>query len=173
MLDSVTAPFPECVKLLVENIQLDPGFKDFFQWTLQNNVPVVVLSSGMVPIIRALLNKLIGPDSEKIEVVANEVKPRPGKKIEDENGWDIEFHDASGFGHDKSLTLKPYAQLPENERPVMFYAGDGVSDLSAARESDLLFAKKGKDLVNYCVREEIPFTVFEDFRSIHQTVKDI
>jgi 2-hydroxy-3-keto-5-methylthiopentenyl-1-phosphate phosphatase len=26
----------------------------------------------------------------------------------------------------------------------MFYAGDGVSDLSAARETDLLFAKKGR-----------------------------
>ena len=25
----------------------------------------------------------------------------------------------------------------------MFYAGDGVSDLSAAQETDLLFAKKG------------------------------
>jgi len=26
----------------------------------------------------------------------------------------------------------------------MFYAGDGVSDLSAAKETDLLFAKAGK-----------------------------
>jgi 2-hydroxy-3-keto-5-methylthiopentenyl-1-phosphate phosphatase len=26
---------------------------------------------------------------------------------------------------------------------MMFYAGDGVSDLSAAKETDLLFAKKG------------------------------
>jgi hypothetical protein len=26
----------------------------------------------------------------------------------------------------------------------MFYAGDGVSDLSAAKETDLLFAKKGR-----------------------------
>lgn len=49
----------------------------------------------------------------------------------------------SGFGHDKSLTLRPYAQLPADKRPTLFYAGDGVSDLSAARETDLLFAKKG------------------------------
>ena len=49
----------------------------------------------------------------------------------------------SGFGHDKSLTIRPYAQLPADQRPTMFYAGDGVSDLSAARETDLLFAKKG------------------------------
>ncbi|KAF2752742.1 hypothetical protein EJ05DRAFT_481044 [Pseudovirgaria hyperparasitica] len=173
MLDSVTAPFPECIDLLVKNIKLDPGFKDFFEWTLENNVPVVVLSSGMVPVIRALLKNLIGPDSEKIEVVANDVKARPGKKIDEENGWDIQFHDESGFGHDKSLTLRPYGQLPDDIRPIMFYAGDGVSDLSAARESDLLFAKKGKDLINYCVREEIPFTVFADFKSIAAKVKEI
>jgi 2-hydroxy-3-keto-5-methylthiopentenyl-1-phosphate phosphatase len=51
--------------------------------------------------------------------------------------------DSSHFGHDKSLELRPYASLPASERPIMFYAGDGVSDLSAAKETDLLFAKKG------------------------------
>ena len=49
----------------------------------------------------------------------------------------------SGFGHDKSLTIRPYANLPADKRPTLFYAGDGVSDLSAARETDLLYAKKG------------------------------
>ena len=49
----------------------------------------------------------------------------------------------SDFGHDKSLTIRPYANLPADQRPTLFYAGDGVSDLSAARETDLLFAKKG------------------------------
>lgn len=48
----------------------------------------------------------------------------------------------SGFGHDKSLEIRPYAALPD--RPIMFYAGDGVSDLSAAKETDLLFAKAGR-----------------------------
>lgn len=64
----------------------------------------------------------------------------------------------SHFGHDKSLTLRPYAQLPAEERPTLFYAGDGVSDLSAAKETDLLFAKKGHDLIEYCVRGEFEQT---------------
>jgi 2-hydroxy-3-keto-5-methylthiopentenyl-1-phosphate phosphatase len=50
----------------------------------------------------------------------------------------------SGFGHDKSLEIRPYAGLPAEERPTLFYAGDGVSDLSAAKETDLLFAKAGR-----------------------------
>ena len=52
----------------------------------------------------------------------------------------------SGFGHDKSLEIRPYANLPVEERPVLFYAGDGVSDLSAAKETDLLFAKAGRGM---------------------------
>lgn len=55
----------------------------------------------------------------------------------------------------------------------MFYAGDGVSDLSAAKETDLLFAKKGHDLITYCVRESVPFTIFEDWTQILSTVKDV
>jgi 2-hydroxy-3-keto-5-methylthiopentenyl-1-phosphate phosphatase len=50
---------------------------------------------------------------------------------------------SSHFGHDKSIEIRQYAKLPDSERPTMFYAGDGVSDLSAAKETDLLFAKKG------------------------------
>lgn len=93
-MDSVKKPYPECIQYLVDNIKLDPGFNDFFKWCVQNNIPVVVLSSGMVPIIRALLKNLVGPESEdKIEVVANDVKARPGKSIDQEGGWEIEFHD--------------------------------------------------------------------------------
>ena len=78
---------------------------------------------------------------------------------------------------DKSLTIRPYREHfeknPNEPRPTMFYAGDGVSDLSAARETDLLFAKKGHDLVVYCEREGVPFSVFEDWTSILETTKAI
>ena len=45
-------------------------------------------------------------------------------------------------GHDKSLEIRKYSSLPNC--PTLFYAGDGVSDLSAAKETDLLFAKADK-----------------------------
>ena len=49
----------------------------------------------------------------------------------------------SDFGHDKSRAIRPYNKEPQGQRPELFYCGDGVSDLSAARETDLLFAKHG------------------------------
>jgi len=93
MMESVTAPYENCIELLVKNIDLDPGFNDFFRWSQAENIPIVVLSSGMEPIIRALLQKLVGPDSNKIEIVANDVVAKRGKSINDEDGWDLKFHD--------------------------------------------------------------------------------
>ncbi|ORX96904.1 HAD-like domain-containing protein [Clohesyomyces aquaticus] len=174
MMDSVTKPYNECIQYLVNNIKLDPHFTKFYEWALENNIPVVVLSSGMEPIIKAILKNLLGPSADKMEVIGNFVKARPGKTINEERGWEIEFRNPeSGFGHDKSIELRKYSSLPESVRPTMFYAGDGVSDLSAARETDLLFAKKGHDLISYCARENVPFTVFEDWYTILEKCKEI
>ncbi|KAK3943347.1 HAD-like domain-containing protein [Diplogelasinospora grovesii] len=175
MMDSVKTPYNECIETLLKNITLDEGFKEFFYWARENNVPIVVLSGGMQPIIRALLAHFLGQEeADSLQIVSNDVAVRPGKSsINEEGGWHITFHDDSGFGHDKSIEIRPYANLPDGERPVLFYAGDGVSDLSAAKETDLLFAKAGKDLVTYCETEGVPFTTFNDFSEILATVKDI
>ncbi|PWW77752.1 hypothetical protein C7212DRAFT_313919 [Tuber magnatum] len=167
MLDSVPTPFDECVKILCDNIRLDPGFKEFYAWCRDEKIPVIVLSSGMEPIIRALLTKLVGPTADEIKIVSNQPKIFP------DGTWTIDYHDDSDFGHDKSLAIRPTANLPKEDRPILFYCGDGVSDLSAARETDLLFAKVGHDLITYCEREGSPFTVFSSFTDIHRDIKDI
>ena len=177
MMDSVDTPYPECIRLLCQNVKLDPGFNKFYKWSREAKVPVIVLSSGMVPIIRALLMELVGPTAQDIEIVANDVMDKPPKTKDQPGGWDCKFHDDSSFGHDKSLTIRPYARYfaehPDEPRPTMLYAGDGTSDLSAAKETDLLFAKRGRDLVTYCEREGIPFTIFNDWTTILETTKDI
>ncbi|KAA8644567.1 putative Phosphoserine phosphatase [Aspergillus tanneri] len=174
MLDSIKAPYDECIEVLLKNIKMDPYFLEFYNWAKENNVPIVIMSSGMIPIIRALMEKFLGQAlDDHLHIVANSVESRDGKDINTEGGWQIKYHDDSHFGHDKSLEIKPYAAMPASERPTLLYAGDGVSDASAASETDLLFAKKGKDLVTICKRQGRPFTVFEDWRSILATSKDI
>lgn len=93
-------PFPECIKTLTDSIQdprlplivdicLDPGFAAFYDWTLKTHVPLIVLSSGMEPIIRALLEKLIGPKAQNIPILSNNVETLT-------NGlWRIVFRDES------------------------------------------------------------------------------
>lgn len=92
MLDSVTTPFNECIDILLKEIELDPGFKEFYDWAQENNVPIVILSGGMQPIIRALLDKLLGTGWD-IQIVSNEVVAREGKTLNEKGGWRIDFHD--------------------------------------------------------------------------------
>ncbi|RDA85882.1 hypothetical protein CP532_2724 [Ophiocordyceps camponoti-leonardi (nom. inval.)] len=172
MMDLISAPFDECLALLLRHVRLDPGFRQFYAWARANNVPIVIISGGMQPVIRALLRNLLGPGASDIQVISNDIRPRsPGSSINEPNGWTIQFRDETAHGHDKSVEIRKYSSLPN--RPVLFYAGDGVSDLSAAKETDLLFAKADKDLVTYCEREEVPFVTFRDWTSITQTCKDI
>jgi 2,3-diketo-5-methylthio-1-phosphopentane phosphatase len=94
MLDSISLPLNECIAALLQNIALDEGFKEFYTWARENNVPVVVLSGGMKPIIRALLAHLIGEDEVRmLPILSNDVTPRPGKRLEDEGSWEIVFRD--------------------------------------------------------------------------------
>ncbi|KAK6506404.1 hypothetical protein TWF506_011314 [Arthrobotrys conoides] len=173
MLESINHPFAECIDLLKSKIPLDPGFKAFYEWCKSQGIPVIVVSSGMQPIIKALLlNYLNDPSAaEELEIFANDTE------FADDGSWKIKWrHPESGFGHDKSITIKKYisdAAYPEGKRPHFFYCGDGVSDLSAARETDLLFAKKGMDLVTYCEREGVPYTTFTDFQDIWDGVRDV
>jgi 2,3-diketo-5-methylthio-1-phosphopentane phosphatase len=143
MLDSIPNPFNECIETLKRNMKLDPHFVEFYYWAQGHNVPIVVLSSGMKPIISGLFESLLGHKSDGLTIVSNDVESRGGRDINTPHGWQIKYHDDSHFGHDKSLEIKPYAALPDGERPILLYAGDGVSDLSAAAETSLLFAKKG------------------------------
>jgi 2,3-diketo-5-methylthio-1-phosphopentane phosphatase len=94
MLDSVTTPFDQCTDTLLKNITLDPGFKAFFEWARENNVPIVILSGGMTPIIYALLAHMLGSDAaDTLQIVSNDVAPREGKSINEVGGWHIVFHD--------------------------------------------------------------------------------
>lgn len=95
MLDSIDTPFDECIAALLQNIQLDPGFRAFFDWARANNMPIVVLSGGMEPIIRALLAHYLGEaEAATMQIVSNNVAPSaPGKSINEKGGWKIVFHD--------------------------------------------------------------------------------
>jgi 2,3-diketo-5-methylthio-1-phosphopentane phosphatase len=93
MLDSIPTPFDKCTEILLEQIDLDSGFRAFYDWARANNVPIVILSGGMTPLIRALLDKLMGEDSSWMQIVSNEVGARSGKHINEEKGWEIVFRD--------------------------------------------------------------------------------
>jgi len=172
MLESIHTPFNECIELLKKNIVFDPGFKEFFKWCKANGVPIIIVSSGMTPIIRAVLSNLIGEeDAQTIDIISNEIK------IEADGSWSIIYrHPTSGFGHDKSQAILPYRDLPH--RPTLFFFGDGVSDMSAARHADCLFVKDDKeeghnDLAVYVKKENIKHVLIKTFADAMPLVQSI
>ncbi|ODV66881.1 hypothetical protein HYPBUDRAFT_166799 [Hyphopichia burtonii NRRL Y-1933] len=127
MLESIPTPFPECVEFLLQHIKLDPGFKQFYEWAESHQIPVIVVSSGMKPIIHALLKKLVGEEAIKnIEIISNDVEIHDAK-----GGWEIIYKDpTSDFGHDKSNSIKEYLKIHNYSAnpPTLFYCGDGRID---------------------------------------------
>jgi 2,3-diketo-5-methylthio-1-phosphopentane phosphatase len=94
MLDSVSLPLDQCIAALLENIRLDEGFKEFYEWAKEHNVPVVVLSGGMEPLIRALLGHLLGEEEvRELVIMSNGVVAREGKEVNGHGGWEIEYRD--------------------------------------------------------------------------------
>jgi len=174
MLESVVAnghTMDECKEVLKKNIKLDPGFKDFYRWCKANDIPVIIVSSGMEPVIRAVLSNLVGEeDAKEIEIISNDVEIQPDGK------WAIKYrHPSSGYGHDKSQAILPYRALASP--PTLFFFGDGVSDMSAARHADVLFVKvkdNGEnDLVSYCKQEGIKHITFSDFSKALAVVQSV
>ncbi|KAI0039090.1 hypothetical protein FA95DRAFT_1550906 [Auriscalpium vulgare] len=173
MLESVSAnghSFEECKQVLKDNITLDPGFRDFFKYCKSQDIPVIIVSSGMEPLIRAVISNLIGDDANDIEIISNHVD------LHDDGKWSIKYrHPTSGFGHDKSQAILPYRNL--EDPPLLFFFGDGVSDMSAAKHADVLFVKEKdngeNDLATYCTNEGIKHVLFADFSHALPAVQSI
>ncbi|KAJ7599585.1 HAD-like domain-containing protein [Mycena floridula] len=174
MLDSVVAnghSFEECKDVLRKHIKLDSGFKEFYAWCKANDVPVIIVSSGMAPTIRAVLSSLVGDENAaEIDIIANDVE------IYADGRWEIKFrHPSSGYGHDKSRAILPYREL--DNPPTLFFFGDGVSDMSAAKHADVLFVKEKEDgendLAAYCNREGIKHILFPDFSKALSVVQSV
>jgi len=167
--------FEECKEVLRKNINLDPGFEQFYRWCKANGVPVIIVSSGMAPNIRACLSNLLSPEeASEIEVIANDVEYTDPEKTG--KTWEIVYrHPESGFGHDKSKAILPYRDLPS--KPTLFFCGDGVSDMSAAKHADLLFVKAfddgASDLAKYCKQEGIEHVPFKSFTKILERVQQV
>ncbi|KAJ4302697.1 hypothetical protein N0V90_001587 [Kalmusia sp. IMI 367209] len=149
---SLNHSLEDCIEFQRKTIHLDAGFRTFYDWAKASNVPVVILSGGLRPLILALLGKVLREaEIPEVELFSNEVEHSHDNITADfRRNWSVRLHDESEFGIDKGVIIQQYVKkwssLSENDRPTILFAGDGVSDLSAARAYDLLFAKGGKGL---------------------------
>lgn len=152
---SLDVPFDDGFEVMKTALEIDPDFKTFHEFCVNNNIPFNVISAGLKPMLQKVLDHFIGEDMSKhIQIVANDVK------ITQQNGvhnWKAVWKHDTDLGHDKALSMQEARALAELEAdngtiPMIVFVGDGVSDLPAAREADVLFARRGLKLEEYCIR---------------------
>ncbi|CAO3699729.1 unnamed protein product [Rhizopus stolonifer] len=165
MWDNVHISWDEAWSDYLDHCKIDPGFPSFNDYCREHDFPVTVLSSGLYPLLKKTIFNLLGEKSNEIKIVCNnaEIKDRT---------WKIIWKDDSIYGNDKSRTLIE-ARKTASKDTIFIFCGDGVSDISAARHADVLFARKGRDLETYCERESIPFISFDTFAEIEQITRKL
>jgi hypothetical protein len=112
------------------------------------------------------------PQASSIEIVANDLKAPGGIP------WKPVWRDNTASGHDKAASVnlareKAQEECEPDEIPLIVFIGDGVSDLPAAREADVLFARRGLRLEEYCIEHGIPYIPFDSFADVKKEVEAI
>jgi len=57
-LETVKASWEQAVKLLREDVEVDPEFENFVAWTRAKDLPLTILSSGMMPVVQLFTGHL-------------------------------------------------------------------------------------------------------------------
>lgn len=174
MWGSLNVPFEDGFEVMEKNLEIDPDFQGFHQWCLANKVPFNVISAGLKPILRRVLDTFLGEEeSAHIKIVANDADIK-----EDGSEWKPIWRHDTELGHDKALSITEARQEAEMQCedgtiPLIVFIGDGVSDLPAAREADVLFARRGLRLEEYCIENKIDYIPFDTFADIQRRLEEI
>jgi len=171
---SLNVPFEDGFEVMKSALDIDPDFETFHEFCVNNNIPFNVISAGLKPMLRRVLDHFIGEDMSKhIQIVANDVKIT--KTENDEHNWEAVWKHDNDLGHDKAVSMQEARHVAELEAdngtiPMIVFIGDGVSDLPAAREADVLFARRGLKLEDYCIEHNIKHIAFDTFADIQKEV---
>jgi len=169
MWGSLDVPFEDGFEIMKDALEIDPDFETFHKFCRNNKIPFNVISAGLKPVLRRVLDHFLGEQaSSYTEIVANDAMISA-----DGHNWKPVWKHDNELGHDKALSINEYrdhAKLESDDGtiPLIVFIGDGVSDLPAAREADVLFARKGLRLEEYCIEHNIPYTPFNTFADIQR-----
>jgi 2-hydroxy-3-keto-5-methylthiopentenyl-1-phosphate phosphatase len=200
MWGSLNVPFDDGFEVMQKNLELDQGFRDFHQYCITNDIPFHIISAGLKPVLRRVLDTFLGeeavgptpsryyyssfnllstgtnlptPQSSHIDIVANDAEI-----TEDGSQWKPVWRHDCELGHDKAKSVQEARTEAESDCengtiPLIVFIGDGVSDLPAAREADVLFARRGLRLEEYCQEHNIDYIAFDTFADIRKKLEEI
>jgi 2,3-diketo-5-methylthio-1-phosphopentane phosphatase len=154
---SMVRATPDEFYAYLDSHELDRSFAWFAQRCRAADIPLMILSDGLDIYITYLLNKHGIPE---LPLISNRGYLADGRlRVE------FPFPDphSTGGGVCKGDRIAEYRAAGNVDRTVIF-VGDGLSDVGAIPEVDILFAKK--DLRQYCEQQNIPYNGFDTFEDV-------
>jgi 2-hydroxy-3-keto-5-methylthiopentenyl-1-phosphate phosphatase len=142
-------------------VEIRPGFYELFEYLTREGFDVVIVSNGLRLYIETILHDL---GIERVDVYAARSWFSP-------YGVEITYpgpdgtHITDGFKEFYSRLLR------EKGYDLMYYVGNGDSDIYPARYADHIFATDG--LLECCRREKLPYTPFNDLFDVIRGIESI
>ena len=142
-----------------EHANLRPYFREMWGFCQANDIPMAVVSQGLDFYIQALLEReglgrvpiyAVDTEFQDGEIFYHYNHAYPGKESE---------------GNSKGFVVRSFQERGCH----VFFAGDGRSDLEAARVADVVFAHS--TLAKFCDEEGIAYNHFEDFSGMLVSVQ--
>lgn len=149
------------VEYILTDIQLQEGFKIFYNNLKKHHIPFVIVSGGFINGIEPFMAKHGFKD---IPIYGNRL-------IFDGGDIEVEFYDEKYLNHlihredyidCKVEILNKYRKKYKK----IIFLGDGFTDKYVAKEADILFAKDY--LEEYCAEKDIDYIGWEDFYDINE-----
>jgi len=154
---SMVRATPEQFYAYLDTHTLDHTFVPFVEACREHRYPVTILSDGLDIYVRYLLQK---HDVPELPLISNRGHLEDG-------GLRVEFPypdpGKTGGGVCKGDRIAEFRAQDKLGRAIIF-VGDGMSDVGALPQVDILFAKK--DLQQYCERQNIPYNGFDTFDDV-------
>jgi len=172
MWGSLNVSFDDGFSIMKNHLDIDVDFQKFHQYCIDQDIPFNVISAGLKPVLRKVLDTFLGEkESAHIAIVANDAEITA-----DGSEWKPVWRHDNELGHDKAISMTEARQQAEMECedgtiPLIVFIGDGVSDLPAAREADVLFARRGLRLEEYCVENKISYIAYDTFADIQREIE--
>ena len=151
---TIRGDLDQVLDFLRQRVKIDESFPPFAQWCRSREIPLTILSAG----IKDVIERLLAPFAlDHVHLLAN-----PLEIID--HRWTLRFLDDTPWGHDKAAALVQ----ARSKGFATAFLGDGLSDLRAANQADLVFARSR--LANLCRQEQLPFFPLEGFSTVGDTI---
>ena len=148
----------EYLRVVDDNIHLDPWFDTFLAHVKSTKTPFYIVSGGFIQGIRRLLGEA---RLEGVEVYANKLTGQDPVRTSFITKHPVCDKSYGPCGNCKRDNIK---QIRGRTDRTLVFIGDGLTDRCAIEGADILLAKNA--LASYCDDQGIPYVPYNDFTDV-------